>query len=102
MDIARNQAPNSNNLKRYRRLMGYTQKDVAVLLGLKSSNRISNWEQGKAVPNIVNLIDLSILYSTLPAELYSDLYKARRAKIWSAKERFKNEKNNSPSFYDDS
>jgi transcriptional regulator with XRE-family HTH domain len=101
MDIAPNQAPN-NNLKRYRRLMGYTQKDVAVLLGLKSSNRISNWEQGKAVPNIVNLIDLSILYCTLPAELYSDLYKIRRAKIWSAKERFNSEKNNSPSFYDDS
>jgi transcriptional regulator with XRE-family HTH domain len=102
MDITRNQAPNNNNLKRYRRLLGYSQKDVATILGLKSTNRISNWEQGKAAPSIANLLDLSILYATLPAELYSDLYKIRRAKIWSAKERFNSEKHNSPEYFDDS
>lgn len=52
--------------------MGYSQKEVAKLLGFKSASRISRWERGLGMPSVVNLLKLSFLYSTLPAELYAD------------------------------
>lgn len=53
--------------------MGYKQVDVARLLGIQSTNRISRWERGLAMPSALNLIKLSILYRTLVKQLYADL-----------------------------
>ena len=64
-----------NSLKKHRLLMGYKQNEVAKLLGLKSANRISRWEKGLAMPNVENLIKLSVLYSTLMNGLYFEVYK---------------------------
>ena len=41
-------------------------------LGLKSTNRISRWEKGLAMPSARNLFKLSILFNTLVDQLYSD------------------------------
>ena len=62
-----------NRLRKHRRLMSYKQKDVAKLLGHKNTNRISRWEMGLALPSVINLIKLSIIYRTLPSELYFDV-----------------------------
>jgi len=64
-----------NNLRKHRLLMGYKQNEVAKLLGLKSSSRISRWEKGLAMPSVENLIKLSALYATLMNELYFERYK---------------------------
>ncbi len=53
--------------------MGYDQSEVAFLLGLKGRGRISEWEQGISKPSLDNLIQLSIIYRTLPDELYSEV-----------------------------
>ena len=53
--------------------MGYQQKEVAFLLGLKGAGRISEWEQGTSKPSMDNLFQLSLIYRTLPDELYYDL-----------------------------
>lgn len=53
--------------------MGYQQKEVAFLLGLNGAGRISEWENGISKPSMDNLMQLSIIYRTLPDELYSDL-----------------------------
>ena len=63
----------ANRLRIYRIRMGYEQKEVAFLLGLKSHARISQWEEGVAKPSLDNLLQLSIIYRTLPDELYYDL-----------------------------
>jgi len=60
-----------NNLKKFRRMAGYKQEDVAIYLGLLSTNRISRWESGLAMPSAQNLFKLSILYNTLVDQLYS-------------------------------
>jgi transcriptional regulator with XRE-family HTH domain len=60
-----------NNLKKFRRLAGYKQEDVAAYLGLGSTNRISRWESGVAMPSVSNLFKLSVLYNTLVDQLYS-------------------------------
>ena len=62
--------------------MGYTQKDLAFLLGLKNYSTISRWEQGTAIPGIVVLLKLSILFRTLPGELYFDLIKELREEVY--------------------
>ena len=67
----RSQIPNS--LERHRTIMGYRQIEVAFLLGLTNSSRISRWEKGLSLPNTINLIKLSIIYRTFPNELYFDL-----------------------------
>ena len=71
MEYVRRHIP--NRLRKHRKLMGYTQKDVALLLGLHNTNRISRWEKGLCFPSVVNLIKLSIIYRTFPNELYFDL-----------------------------
>ena len=62
-----------NNLRKYRHINGYEQKEVAFLLGLRSAGRISEWENGISKPSMDNLMQLSIIYRTLPDELYYDL-----------------------------
>jgi transcriptional regulator with XRE-family HTH domain len=72
-----------NRLRKFRRLMRYKQKDVAKKIGLKSPNRISRWENGTALPSVVNLFKLSVLYHTLADQLYIDLVEDLRDEILS-------------------
>jgi len=54
--------------------MGYSQADVAKQLGMKRTNRISEWERGDALPSLINLLKLSIIYRTIPTDLYFELF----------------------------
>lgn len=48
-------------------------------LGLNSTNRISRWEKGLAMPSVINLFKLSVLYNTLVDQLYSEqIYEIKR------------------------
>ncbi len=53
---------------------GLRQRDVASLLQLDCADRLSKWENGKAIPNVVNLFKLSLLYKVPPQELYGNLF----------------------------
>lgn len=64
-----------NRLWRYRTLAGYTQKEVAVLLGVADTAMISRWERGLTMPSGEHLLKLSKLYKTLVNELYYELGK---------------------------
>ena len=63
-----------NNLKRYRRIAGLSQKKVAAVLGLQHTNCISRWEKGLCLPGSESLFRLSLLYRTLPTNLYLDFW----------------------------
>ena len=65
----------------HRRIMGYTQRHVATLLGLHDTVPISSWEKGASLPNTVNLIKLSLIYRTYPNELYDDLFLSLREEL---------------------
>jgi transcriptional regulator with XRE-family HTH domain len=62
-----------NNLKAYRLKAGLRQVDVARQLGLDFADRLSRWENGLAMPNIVNLFRLASIYKVPPQDLYQDL-----------------------------
>lgn len=62
-----------NNLRKYRKIRGLKQKDVAFLLGLKSASRISRWETGKSFPSTRHALQLTIIYKAEWDDLFSDL-----------------------------
>ena len=66
--------PIPNRLQLHRKILRYTQAQVAQLLGLKNTVMLSAWERGEAMPSAINLIKLSIVYRTFPNELYSELF----------------------------
>lgn len=84
--MAESNSPIANNLKKYRRIIGYSQKEVAKILGFKSTSRISLWEKGKAMPSIENILKLSALYSTLPNELYYNQWQLAKLSVQKNKE----------------
>ena len=61
--------------------MGYTQKDVALLLGFTTTERISKWEKGIMMPSTINLIKLSLIYHVFPTDLYYDLMSVLRNEL---------------------
>jgi len=63
-----------NKLRFFREQTGLLQKDVAKALGLDCADRISRWENGIAMPSIVNLFRLAAVYGVMPNDLYPQLY----------------------------
>lgn len=61
--------------------MGYTQSEVARLLGHKNTNRLCSWETGQMMPSVENLFKLSIIYRTLPDALFFDLRRKLHAEL---------------------
>ncbi len=56
----------------FRRLFGYTQNQVAIILNVPAST-VSKWEAGLISPKIEQLKALAKLYRTLIDNLYPDL-----------------------------
>ena len=70
-----------NLLRKYRKANGYKQKDVAKILGIKSSSKISRWEKGECMPNLVNALRLSILFRVMVDSLFIDLLRQLRIDV---------------------
>jgi transcriptional regulator with XRE-family HTH domain len=65
-----------NKLRKIRKSVGWNEGDIAYILGFTVSDRILNWEQGKALPGIVDLFRLCHIYGVTPQELYPHLEEA--------------------------
>lgn len=61
-----------NRLKEFRIQKGLTQKQVAALMGKQCEDRLSEWEQGKNMPNVTNLLKLSGVYGVSMNEIYQN------------------------------
>jgi DNA-binding XRE family transcriptional regulator len=70
-----------NCLRKYRKIRGLKQKQVAVILGVKNTSMICRWEKGESLPNIVNVFRLAILYRTMPDALFLDLRQVLKEQI---------------------
>jgi len=77
-----------NSLRKYRRARGLKQKEVAKILGLKSSCMISRWERGHYLPQSVNIFKLAVLYRTMADALFIDLRKLLQEDILKAEKKF--------------
>jgi len=63
-----------NNLRSCRKAAGLLQSDVARELGLDCADRISHWQNGTSMPNLINLFKLAAIYEVKPHELYPELF----------------------------
>jgi transcriptional regulator with XRE-family HTH domain len=64
----------TNYLFRLRRIRGYSQKQLAMLLGLRARKAISEFEQGRRLPGLQTAILLEIVLGTRLREIYPGLY----------------------------
>ena len=76
-----------NYLFRLRRIRGYSQKQFAALLGLKSRKAISDFESGRRVPPVQTAMLMEIVLSTKLSEIYPDLYEDLTAQAVTREDR---------------
>lgn len=77
-----------NNLVLYRRRMGFTQKQVALLLGHKDASMISHYEHGRALPPLTVALKLEIVYRAPVAFLFPAMYEEWKQQIRHKEESF--------------
>ncbi len=70
-----------NCLRKYRKMSGYTQREVARILGLRNAGMISRWEKGRRMPAPFNMFRLAALYRTMVDALFIDLVRAARREL---------------------
>ena len=61
-----------NRLELNRKTSGYSQREVAQILGFSSVAQISRWERGEKDPNLKHALQLSALYKRLVNDLFWD------------------------------
>jgi transcriptional regulator with XRE-family HTH domain len=57
-----------------RRRWGFTQKEIAFLIGGKSGTAISRIERGKRTPNVAAALALLIVFDTTPQDSFPGLF----------------------------
>ena len=62
-----------NQLRRFRRERGLSQKEVAQGLGLTTSAPVSRWEKGIVLPETLNALKMAALYRSSVDVIYGDL-----------------------------
>ncbi len=62
-----------NNLKEYRLKVGLTQRELAKKLGFSNEVSLCHWEQGKNIPNLINLFKLCRILNVSPIDLFPSL-----------------------------
>ncbi len=70
-----------NDLVLYRRRMGFSQKQVAKLLGHRDTSMVSHYEHGRALPPIAVALGLEIIYRVPVSFLFPGMYDELRRKI---------------------
>lgn len=78
-----------NQLWKYRQRMGFTQQQVASLVGYVSQADISNFERGRKLPSLRMALRLEIVYRTPVAFLYPDLYARLKTALRAKEERLR-------------
>lgn len=63
-----------NRLWTYRKRMGFTQKEVADIVGYQTEAHISDYEHGRKLPSLATAFKLEIVYRAPVAFLYPEMY----------------------------
>jgi len=79
---------NQNRLVIYRRRIGFSQKQVARLLGLKGTSMLSRYEHGRSLPPLPMAFSLGIVLRVPVEFLFPGLYEGLRNRIRADEERF--------------
>ncbi len=61
-------------LRTHRRVWGLTQRELATLLGLKSTTHISRIENGKRAPSVESALACQVIFGIPPSAMFPRLY----------------------------
>jgi len=80
--------PIKNYIRTHRLKRGFSQREVATLLGHKGQALVSHWEKGTKIPTLENFFRLAAILKIFPAEmLYKELLDQIRDEILQRKKR---------------
>ena len=82
-----------HRLWKYRKESGFTQLEVAKIIGLKTPSQIHRWEKGKRLPNLTQAIQLSCLYHRLVNDLFWVIHEQERDRVFKRKQTVLERKN---------
>lgn len=82
-----------NLLRKYRKVRGLKQKQVAKILNLKSPSRVSRWEKGLCLPSFSNALRLAVVYRVMVDVIYPDLLANLRDEIMAREKEITDRKN---------
>lgn len=77
-----------NYLFRLRRIRRLTQKQLAVLLGLRSREVITKYERGQRLPSLRTAMLMEIVLGARLSEIYVDLYRELGLEVVVREDRF--------------
>jgi transcriptional regulator with XRE-family HTH domain len=76
-----------NSLFVYRKRMGFSQKHVARLLGLRSTSMLARYERGRSIPPLPRALSLGVILRVPVEFLFPTLYDSLRDGIRKQEER---------------
>jgi len=79
-----------NYLKRIRRAAGYSQREVASILGVSYTTSICKWEKGLLMPGLRHVFIMANLFEVMPQELYVELWQTTKHSVKLFKEKNSN------------
>jgi transcriptional regulator with XRE-family HTH domain len=79
----------ANHLWKYRHRMGYSQSDVAEIMGFSNSSQICQWEKGVMMSSLENVIKLSVLYRAPVLFLFYPWYTAIKKELRDREEEWR-------------
>jgi len=74
-----------NQIRRYRLKRGFSQKEVAQLMGYKAQSPVSQWEAGTRLPDLANAFKLCAILKCMPEVLFGELHDQMRHQIFLRK-----------------
>lgn len=70
-----------NYLRAFRKRSGLSQEELALLFGVESGNVIWNYEHGRRLPSLANLLAYEFVFQTAGRELFAGLYEQSGTRI---------------------
>lgn len=63
-----------NYLRTHRKRIGFTQRDIAVLIGSNHVGKISRYETFDQIPHLTTVLAYEVIFQTSPRELFGGLF----------------------------
>jgi transcriptional regulator with XRE-family HTH domain len=73
--------PLANYLLTHRKRSGFTQEELAYLLGCKHRSKVSHYERGPRTPSLVGLIGYEVVFRAPVRDLFKGTYASLHADI---------------------
>ena len=82
------QKPYPNQLRRYRKKAGFTQRELAKLIGHKTTAHISRYESGAKLPSLLTALKICSALGTLVEVAFGDMNLPIMDEVERRKEKF--------------